>query len=157
MLPGLVDSHVHLSEDPYTLTIDELYRSESFESTYLRFKRNALEAMNSGITTLCDLGGKNMDNYYLSQKLSSEYPFAPHIISSGCFFSKRHGHYMSRGGFVINSREEAEYYATYLLKLNITIAKIMLGNYEYDSAAVLDLAEKTEEERASILPPGGHL
>ena len=124
MLPGLIDTHVHIDQNPYqTATTGVLTESEVALI-------NATESAEVGVTTVCDMGGAQLDNYYIVQKLVKNDHSISHIETTGCFFSKRYGHYMQHGGFVIENEHDAELYANYLSKLGIKFAKIMLGNYE---------------------------
>lgn len=126
MLPGLIDSHVHLDQNPYGIC--EL----SPDSAYEIMKKNVAEAASAGVTAIFDVGGFQINNYYLLKKLACE-DGVPHIRTTGCFFSREFGHYMAHGGFVINKQEDASLYADYLKSLGIKQAKIMLGNYEMSS------------------------
>lgn len=124
MLPGLIDTHVHIDQNPYqTATSGALTENEVALI-------NAKESAEAGVTTVCDMGGAQLDNYYIVQKLIKSNNSISHIETAGCFFSKRYGHYMQHGGFVIESEQDAELYANYLTKLGIKYAKFMLGNYE---------------------------
>lgn len=124
MLPGLIDTHVHIDQNPYqTATSGALTESEVALI-------NAKESAEAGVTTVCDMGGAQLDNYYIVQKLIKNNQTISHIETTGCFFSKRYGHYMQHGGFIIENEQDAELYANYLSKLGVKFAKIMLGNYE---------------------------
>lgn len=124
MLPGLIDTHVHIDQNPYhTATVGPLAEKEVALI-------NAKESAEAGITTVCDMGGAQLDNYYIVQKLINSNQLVSHVETTGCFFSKSYGHYMQHGGFVIESEQDAELYANYLSKLGIKYAKFMLGNYE---------------------------
>lgn len=124
MLPGLIDAHVHIDQNPYPmLTANTITKNEIAII-------NAMESVDAGITTICDMGGTQLDNYYIVQKLTKSSHIIPHIETTGCFFSKQYGHYMQHGGFIIKNAQDANLYANYLAKLGIKYAKIMLGNYE---------------------------
>lgn len=143
MLPGLIDSHVHLDQNPYS--ISEL----SPDSAYEIMEKNVAEAVSAGVTTIFDVGGFQINNYYLLKKLECK-DCVPHIRTTGCFFSREFGHYMAHGGFVINNQEDASLYADYLGSLGIKQAKIMLGNYEVCAEDLCDMLRNryyTEDER----------
>lgn len=124
MLPGLIDTHVHIDQNPYQTATS--YRITEEDVAII----NAREAAESGVTTICDMGGSQLDNYYIIHKLIKSNSSIPHIETAGCFFSKRYGHYMQHGGFVIENEQDAKLYANYLTKLGIKYAKFMLGDYE---------------------------
>lgn len=125
MLPGLVDTHVHVDQNPYaTGDVETLALIDIV-------KNNALEAVESGITTICDMGGNQLNNYYAIKKLMHNDNLIARIETTGCFFSRKYGHYMQHGGFAIENPQDASLYANYLTKLGIKYAKVMLGNYEF--------------------------
>lgn len=131
MLPGLIDSHVHIDQNPYGTLNSASSREVALD--------NALEALESGITTLCDMGGYQLNNYYLVNKIVKEHANLPNIKTTGCFLGKPFGHYMSHGGLIINDNDDAKRYANYLTKLGIKYVKIMLGNVEIDQIALIDM------------------
>lgn len=126
MLPGLIDTHVHVDQDPYS---NGYSSQKSLEDIIVE---NATESLESGVTTIVDMGGSQLNNYYAVNKIMHSNKTISRIETTGCFFSKQYGHYMSHGGFVIRNEKDASLYANYLAKLGIKYAKIMLGNYEID-------------------------
>ena len=126
MLPGLIDTHVHFDQNPYS---NDCLQTKGADEMALQ---NATESLEAGITTIVDMGGYQLNNYYAAKKLMHTNADISRIETTGGFFSKQYGHYMSHGGFTVYNAEDAALYANYLGKLGIKYAKIMLGNYEID-------------------------
>jgi imidazolonepropionase-like amidohydrolase len=93
VMPGLIDMHVHLTyPDPNTL-VDE---QTSEGAGVLRGVRNARYFLESGFTSLRDLGGVLNAPYLLSEwSASSENP-APRIFTAGHIITATGGHAAER-------------------------------------------------------------
>ncbi len=147
MLPGLIDTHVHVDQNPYSDDISPL------KDVYEIAVANAKEAAEAGITTIVDMGGYQLNNYYITNKLMHANNEISRIETTGCFFSKQYGHYMQHGGFVVATVSDASLYANYLAKLGIKFAKFMLGNYEIDDVALKNILKvgNTSDQRLNVI------
>lgn len=142
VLPGFIDTHMHLTENPYSAS--PIIKGRSFDELYEVYKRNIKEAISVGITCMCDVGGEGFNSFFLQQHYSRTEEVVPHIFTTACFFSKQCGHFMSHGGLVLNDEHDAIKYADYLSHLGIIHAKIMLGNFEFDAESVKSLMKQRE-------------
>ena len=82
VIPGLIDSHLHLCFDPVGNTIEQAMK-ESDAMTALRGVRNALTTLRSGVTTVRDMGGKNHIDLELRNAIDSGLISGPRILASG--------------------------------------------------------------------------
>lgn len=91
VLPGLIDSHVHLclktAADPISTLIEE-----SDARTALTALKNAQKLLASGITTARDLGGKNYISLDIRDVIKSGEKIGPHILGSGRILAMTGGH-----------------------------------------------------------------
>jgi imidazolonepropionase-like amidohydrolase len=92
LLPGLVDSHVHLAFDASSDPVGRLARRSDDEAT-TAMTRAARTALRGGVTTLRDLG----DRDYLSLALRGK-PGLPAIVAAGPPITTPGGHCHYLGG-----------------------------------------------------------
>ena len=107
VLPGLIDSHVHITEEPRFDKLCNFSLNEPIEFAALRAKKNLLDAAIAGITTVKDLGSyktKSLDvRDWLIQH--DELFDLPRLLTSGCMITKRRGHAVDRGVCAENYNE----------------------------------------------------
>jgi imidazolonepropionase-like amidohydrolase len=91
VLPGLIDSHVHLtSENGPTNLIDEVSKSSAEQAMDgANFARKTLEA---GFTTVADLGADNNAVFALRNAIRAGHVPGPRIVASGSAISVHGGH-----------------------------------------------------------------
>lgn len=95
LLPGLIDSHVHLCFDPDTDDCVGLLTSQSDDALRDAMVERARSAARSGVTTLRDLG----DRSYLALSIArSGEPGLPTILSAGSPITSPGGHCHYLGG-----------------------------------------------------------
>jgi imidazolonepropionase-like amidohydrolase len=105
VLPGLIDAHVHLCLDGGVSPAAQV-TSETYAMTVLRAARNARRQVESGITTVRDLGARCcMDPYgpggiahNLKRAIAEGICPGPRIVSSGLAITMTggHSHWMGR-------------------------------------------------------------
>ncbi|GGM79163.1 hypothetical protein GCM10012275_57210 [Longimycelium tulufanense] len=97
LLPGLVDSHVHLAFDPHGHPFEQL-RQEDDATVLDRMRTHARQALRAGITTVRDLGDRN----YLGLSLRAEYEsgadVGPELLLAGPPITRTGGHCWFLGG-----------------------------------------------------------
>ena len=95
ILPGFIDAHVHLLENPYE--DNSIVKTPNFSSiAYI----NAVVAINHGITSVRDLGGYSYRMIDIKQALDKLK--LPRIYTSGCYFTVPNGHCSERGAIIVN-------------------------------------------------------
>ncbi|TFI58897.1 amidohydrolase family protein [Sphingomonas parva] len=90
VLPGLIDTHVHLSGDP-----DDDYRNQAVDSdewATLVGARNARATVRAGFTTVRDLGSGPLVGFALRRATAEGAIPGPRILSSGPAISTIGGH-----------------------------------------------------------------
>ncbi|WP_420479269.1 amidohydrolase family protein [Brevundimonas sp. FT23028] len=91
VLPGLIDSHVHLTgEQSASSRLDGVTRSNSDQAFV--GARNALRTLNAGFTTVADLGATNESIFALRDAVRRGDVPGPRIIASGEAVSIHGGH-----------------------------------------------------------------
>ncbi|GAA1014253.1 hypothetical protein Aple_041540 [Acrocarpospora pleiomorpha] len=90
LLPGLIDTHVHLAFDAGP---DPVARLDE-DGLYERMHAAAQQHLAAGVTTVRDLGDKD----YLAIKLAQEFTEGPEILSAGAPITSPRGHCWFLGG-----------------------------------------------------------
>jgi imidazolonepropionase-like amidohydrolase len=97
LLPGLIDAHVHLAFDPEQSKHPAIADEDS-SAILTRMRRQALQQLRAGVTTVRDLG----DRDYLAVALRDEHladPEAgPEILAAGPPITRTRGHCWFLGG-----------------------------------------------------------
>lgn len=117
ILPGFIDAHCHILENPNDNSIDSL-ASIAFE--------NALTASRGGITALKDMGGFFFKAIEIVNRLNN-YKL-PRIFTSGCYFTSPEGHCSDHGAIIISDIERFKREIGRLLKNNVYFCKIIHGD-----------------------------
>jgi imidazolonepropionase-like amidohydrolase len=94
MIPGLVDSHVHLTMSPDIAAAGVIpdMQTASDSDLYARAVKNAQLALAAGVTTLRDCGGPRAVPMALRTAIDSGAILGPRLLVSGRPITKRHGH-----------------------------------------------------------------
>ncbi|MGE0596039.1 MAG: amidohydrolase family protein [Hyphomonadaceae bacterium] len=96
VLPGLIDSHVHLtSELNANQLLDEVQMTES--DAAIRAAGNALINLNAGFTTVADLGAPNDSIFALRRGIAEGRVPGPRIIAAGGAVTPDGGHADANG------------------------------------------------------------
>ncbi|MFC1717660.1 amidohydrolase family protein, partial [Candidatus Poribacteria bacterium] len=94
LLPGLIDCHVHLCMSADDNPLARLYE-DSDDMVLLRAAHNARLALEAGVTTLRDCGGRNMVTFSIREAIEKKIINGPRLMLSGrpititgghCFF-----------------------------------------------------------------------
>lgn len=96
ILPGFIDAHCHLLENPYPCNMNGEGRSLSSIAL-----NNALVASKSGITSLKDMGGYEYRVLEIIKMLANFK--VPRLFSSGCYFTAPNGHCSNRGAIKVSN------------------------------------------------------
>lgn len=99
VLPGLIDAHIHISEEPNYDLVSEFSLNEPIEKAAIRTKRNLQSALRVGVTTVRDLGSFEIKslrirNWLHKQGLLEE---LPRFLTTGGLLTKLGGHAIDRG------------------------------------------------------------
>ena len=125
LLPGLLDSHQHLSFSGDADVIDHLKEDPS-EMLALRSAGNAQRALASGVTTVVDCGGHAKVILALRDSSSQGLLALPRIVSCGAPITTTAGHCHWLGG-IADSRADVIRRAREQIALGADFIKIMLN------------------------------
>ncbi|MEV5484219.1 MULTISPECIES: metal-dependent hydrolase family protein [Streptomyces] len=97
LLPGLIDSHVHLAFDPDDKS-KEAMAHEDARTTLARMRVHAGQQLRAGVTTVRDLG----DRHFLAVSLRDHYTagpeMGPEVLAAGPPITRTRGHCWFLGG-----------------------------------------------------------
>ncbi|MFH8403548.1 amidohydrolase family protein [Streptomyces sp. NPDC018019] len=97
LLPGLIDSHVHLAFDPDDKS-KQTMADEDAHATLARMRLHARQQLRAGVTTVRDLG----DRRYLAVSLRDHYTagteVGPEVVAAGPPITRTRGHCWFLGG-----------------------------------------------------------
>ncbi|MEV6237019.1 amidohydrolase family protein [Lentzea sp. NPDC051838] len=141
LLPGLVDSHVHLGFDPFGVAVDLPHDSE--DVMVERMRANAAEALRAGITTVRDLG----DRGYLSMRVRDA---GPEVLVSGPPVTTTGGHCWFLGGEA-DGLDGIRKAVTERVERGVDVVKIMAtGGSITPGSSPFHQQYTTEELRAAV-------
>jgi imidazolonepropionase-like amidohydrolase/RimJ/RimL family protein N-acetyltransferase len=137
LIPGFIDAHCHLLENPYyanDLTFDPPVCTQDLLSCA---RRNLVDAIRCGITTLKDMGGRSflsidIASIFKNQKL-------PQVFTSGCYFTSVGGHCSDRGAIIIDSIDEFVIRVNYLCSRGIKYCKIIHGDDGFEKDLLAEM------------------
>jgi imidazolonepropionase-like amidohydrolase len=97
LLPGMIDSHVHLGFDR---TVDPVTRksAESDAHLLLRMAENCRKLLSAGVTTARDLGGRDFLEVGLRDAIESGMTVGPHLVVATRPITNTGGHCWYMGG-----------------------------------------------------------
>lgn len=97
LLPGLIDSHVHLGFDR---TVDPVTRrsAESDAHLLLRMAENCRKLLSAGVTSARDLGGRDFLEVGLRDAIESGLALGPHLVVATRPITNTGGHCWYMGG-----------------------------------------------------------
>jgi len=102
LLPGLIDSHVHITMSPHIHDWIEDANFTPDAKRLLRAAENAREAIACGVTTVRDLGGKRDLVFAVKDAIDDGTILGPHLIVAGSPLTCPQGHCYHMGGEVAN-------------------------------------------------------
>jgi imidazolonepropionase-like amidohydrolase len=96
-MPGLIDSHVHLSFDAGPNPVESL-KATNDADLMAHMRMAAQRALNAGITTVRDLGDRNFSALQLAAEIAGHPERGPHILAAGPPITTIGGHCFFLGG-----------------------------------------------------------
>lgn len=107
VIPGLIDSHVHMTLDP-AITSMEKQLAQTDEEIQAKMNTRAREMVGAGITTARDLGGGRWLELDLRERIRSKEVPGPRLVCAGQPLTSENGHCHFWGGVATNETEIAE-------------------------------------------------
>lgn len=164
ILPGLIDTHVHLvmsAMDSIEGIISQVI-TESDHQHIARIEASAASALKAGLTTVRDCGGTRTDVQTVRDRIRRGELVGPDILSCGSPITTTRGH-CHWLGLVADSNREVELAAHRMLNENADFLKVMAtgGNMtpssdpmraQYDPATLMliaDIGRRAEKHAAA--------
>jgi imidazolonepropionase-like amidohydrolase len=97
LLPGLIDSHVHLAFDPDSKSKQSM-ADEDVYTTLARMRVHAGQQLRAGITTVRDLGDRDHLAVSLRDQFTAGTQAGPEILAAGPPITRSRGHCWFLGG-----------------------------------------------------------
>jgi imidazolonepropionase-like amidohydrolase len=97
VLPGLIDSHLHLGFDASMDVLTPLLQDDD-DALLQRMADNARAALAVGITTVRDLGDRRFLSLVLRDRLRADPASGPELLVAGPPLTRTHGHCWFLGG-----------------------------------------------------------
>ena len=145
ILPGFIDAHIHILEDPYQITSSKDTLKETFELLWERAVINLNEALDSGVTTVKDLGGRFFISINIRDMIEKSNLDFPNFVTSGCYFSRNGGHCDNRGAILINSTTEFYNHLQHLKDNNIEFVKILNDKQVFPDAELKSMVDSAHK------------
>lgn len=144
VLPGLIDSHVHLFlEGISDSKIREQRWRETKELTLLRAVNNLNISLRKGVTTVRDLGGPSKIATTLKRAIKEKVITGPRILTCNQSISITGGHFHYAGGREADGPTEIIKAIREQVKLGADCIKIMLTgcvNFQTENAGVIEFS-----------------
>jgi len=162
-LPGLIDSHVHLTMQTSPNRYSEQFRwnAADYAIRSVVYARRTLEA---GFTTVRNVADNDYDSVALRNAINAGIVPGPRIFSSGTPIGSTGGHADPTDGYrlnlqgdpaakdgIINGADEAWKAVRQHYKNNVDLIKIMPSGGVLDESSSVDNAQLTVEEIKSIV------
>ena len=149
LLPGFIDSHVHLcmdaSPDPMTSAL-----TESHTMTALKAANFAKQTLLAGVTSVRDMGGKDGIDLGLKQAIHCGLVPGPRMLASGKLICMTGGHGWQMG-LEVNGVNEVRRAAREQIKAGVDIVKLMATGGVLTPAVEPGSEQLTEDElRAGV-------
>ena len=149
VMPGLIDSHVHLSFSAGAAPLREL-QGDSDAAMLLRAAANARAALQAGVTTLRDLGSRNRVALDLRDAVAAGVVPGPRILACGRPITCPGGHCHFLGG-VAQGVDEVAALTHELIAEGVDVVKVMAtGGNMTASSDPLHAQFTVEEIRAAV-------
>jgi len=138
VVPGLIDSHVHLNFSPIENPLEDLLNSDD-EKIYNTSLKNAQIALQNGITTVRDCGSKDKSCLKLREDIITGKVTGPNVLTSGRAITTRGGH-VYFAGIEADTADEVIKAAEELLGEGVNFFKIIIsgGNMTPGSNPIID-------------------
>ncbi|MGD8563110.1 MAG: amidohydrolase family protein [Desulfarculaceae bacterium] len=150
LLPGLIDSHVHLtmdgSPDPLTAMVNQ-----SIPTTTLKASQHARNTLMAGFTSVRDLGGASGIDLALRDAINSGLASGPRMLASARYVCMTGGHGWNSGGREADGPDDVRKAVREQIRAGCDLVKLMATGGVMTPGVEPGSAQLTEEElRAGI-------
>lgn len=154
-IPGLIDSHVHMTLDPAISSLEKQL-AQSDEEILSKMDRRAQEMLFGGITTARDLGGGRWLELTLRDRIRNKEVIGPRLICAGQPLTSKEGHCHFWGG-VATSDSEIEEVVNRQHNHDVDLIKIMATGGMYTKISNPGLAQFSQEHMDLIVKTANNL
>jgi imidazolonepropionase-like amidohydrolase len=158
VLPGLIDTHVHMTSDP---TIPFVQRfTLSVPRMAMIGTANARKALLAGVTTVRNLGSGRYADVALRQSIDAGEVMGPRVFAAGAMLSMTGGHgdsnffapqYDMRGEAVVDGVEQARQKVREHVKFGVDIIKFATTGGVFSANTAPGMAHFSQEEANAIV------
>jgi imidazolonepropionase-like amidohydrolase len=124
ILPGLIDSHTHLTFGLSGRSYEEFMEQETDDTMLLRGIQNSQVLLSTGVTTVRDCGARNHVAQCLRDLSNTRLIDAPRILVSGAPITPRRGHFWFCNGEA-DGPDDVRRRARALIDENVDFLKVM--------------------------------
>ncbi len=144
LIPGLIDTHLHLTFDPINLA-GYYDPTQDTAEIVLRTIGNAQAALRAGVTTVGDCGAQNHIIFPVREAIATGQIIGPRILSSGNALAPVGGHGADRIGKIASGIEAVRTAVREQVEAGADFIKVMAtgGGGEDPSECHYDVAELT--------------
>lgn len=144
VIPGLIDSHVHMTLDPEILSMEKQL-AQTDEEIQLKMNSRARGMVLAGITTARDLGGGRWLELSLRDRIKRNEVSGPRLICAGQPLTSKDGHCHFWGG-VATCKSEIEKVISRQHTHDVDLIKIMATGGMYTKISKPGLAQFSQEQ-----------
>lgn len=144
VVPGLIDTHVHMTLDPKIPSLKEQL-SQSDDEIRAKMRNRAREMVQSGITTARDLGGGKWLELELRDQIDRGHVAGPRLLCAGQPLTSKNGHCYFWGGEATN-KSEIKAVVDRQHANGVDLIKIMATGGMYTKNSQLGRAQFEQEE-----------
>ncbi len=149
VIPGLIDSHVHLSFSGTSDPTGDLYR-DSEDRLMVRQVKNAQTTLNAGITLVRDCGSKGMSILALRDAVNDGFIMASRIFASGVPITSTGGHCHFLGGET-DSKSEIVKMVRQLSRDGVDYIKVMLSGGNMTKGSNPQITQYTQNQTDKLV------
>ena len=150
LLPGLVDSHVHLVFDATTESVAHLAAADDDEVLAM-MRAGARLALSAGVTTVRDLGDRGYLSLKLRDELAGDPAAGPQILAAGPPITTGKGHCWFLGGATADGADAVRAAVREHADRGVDVIKLMATGGELTPGTVSHLPQFTADElRAAV-------
>ncbi|MCY3885306.1 MAG: amidohydrolase family protein [Gammaproteobacteria bacterium] len=144
VIPGLIDSHVHMTLDPAILSMEQQL-AQTDEEIHPKMDTRAREMVHAGITTARDLGGGRWLELGLRNRIARKEVPGPRLLCAGQPLTSKDGHCHFWGG-VATCNSEIEEVINRQHTHEVDLIKVMATGGMYTKISKPGLAQFSQQE-----------
>jgi|GEM_PF-2888975 len=149
-IPGLIDCHAHVLEEPDESASQDFKCDESFEDASKRGHRNISIALRAGITTIRDVGAYGGRNNLFRDVIEGDqetYKFR--ILSCGNHVTVAGGHWFDRGR-IWNGLESLSEHVQHEIDMGADFIKVMNDDIIFEIEELREIVETAHKNNKRV-------